>query len=254
MITLRNLFFLILFLVFVGQASAQQSRFDSANELLNERLYSDAIELYQSIADDGYESGALWLNMGIAYSQIDSLGMAKYYLLKAKNHKETASLADDALIFVNERFSRRSAVLPPLPWTRFFNYLSETFGINTIAVTAITFFYLAIAFLIGSWFRVDFKKPLRIAFTCFISGAVVLFLFSWVIHYQELRFDRAVMVEKEATVYQHPREDAAVITTAFEGYLLQIDHRQSDSESDWHYIRLENGMYGWIKNSGIKIL
>ena len=254
MTTVRYLIFPALFLAFAVETSAQQSRFDSANEMLNERLYSDAIVLYKSIADDGYESGALWLNIGIAYSQIDSLGMAKYYLLKAKSHKETAALADDALIYVNERFSRRSAVLPPLPWTRFFNNLSDTFGVTTIAVTAIILFYLAIALLIGSWFRVDFKKPLRIAFYSFISGALMLFLFSWIIHYQDSRFDRAVMIDRQATVFQHPREDAAVITTAFEGYLLQIDNRQSESETDWHYIRLENGMNGWIRNSGIKVL
>lgn len=253
MITVRYLL-PFLFLVFATQVSAQQSRFDSANEMLNKNLYSDAIELYQSIADEGYESGALWLNTGYAYTQIDSLGMAKVYLLKAKNHKETAALAEDALAYVNERFSRRSAVLPPLPWIRFFNFLSDSFGITALAITALILFYLATAFLIGSWFRVDFKKPMRIAFYSCLSGAALLFLITWVIHYQDVRYDRAVMVERESTVYQYPREDAAVITTAFEGYLLEIDNHQSQAETGWHYIRLENGMYGWIRNDGIRVL
>lgn len=254
MTKLRTLLFSLLFLSLTGTLFAQQSRFDNANQLLEENAYSDAIQVYQSIADDGYESGALWLNMGIAYTQIDSLGLAKYYLLKAKNHKETTTLADEALNYVNDRFSRKSAVLPPLPWNLLLTFLSDTFGVTTIAVTALAFFYLAIAFLIGSWFQVEIVKPLRVSFYTSISLALILFLTSWIIHYQDNRFDTAVMVDRQSTVYQNPRDDAAVISTAFEGYLLRIDHHRSSNENGWHFIRLENGMDGWVRESGIKIL
>ncbi len=254
MTIIRILIFSLLFITISCNLFAQQSRFDEANDLLEENLYSEAVQIYQSIADDGYESGALWLNMGIAYSQMDSLGIAKYYLLKAKNHRETASLADEALNYVNERFSRRSAVLPPLPWVRFFNFLSESIGVTAIAITALIFFYLAIACLIGSWFRYDFNKQLRTSFYTFFTGAIILFLFSWIIHYQEERFDTAVMVDRQSTVYQQPRDDSAVITTAFEGYLLRIDNHQAEPDTEWYYIRLENGMNGWVRKNGVKVL
>lgn len=254
MTKLRTLLFSLLFLNLTGTLFAQQSRFDNANQLLEENAYSDAIQVYQSIADDGYESGALWLNMGIAYTQIDSLGLAKYYLLKAKNHKETATHADEALNYVNDRFSRQSAVLPPLPWNRLLDFLSDTFGVSAIAVTALVFFYLAVAFLIGSWFRLKNAKAFRVSFYTSISLAIILFLTSWIIHYQDNRFDTAVMVDRESIVYQNPRDDAAVISKAFEGYILRIDHHQSDNENGWHYIRLENGMNGWIRENGLKIL
>lgn len=254
MTTLRTLIFSLFFLSIAGALFAQQSRFDNANQLLEENAYSDAIQEYHSIADDGFESGALWLNMGIAYSQIDSLGMAKYYLLKAKNHKETTTLAVEALNYVNDRFSRQSAVLPPLPWNRLLSYLSNTFGITMIAVTALFFFYLAIAFLIGSWFWNESVKPLRVSFYTSISLALILFLTSWIIHYQNNRFDTAVLVGRESTVYQNPRDDSAVISTAFEGYVLRIDHHRMNNDNGWYYIRLENGMIGWIRENNVKIL
>lgn len=244
--------FLILFTAV--SISAQQSRFDSANTLLEEGEYADAIQQFHSIANDGYESGALWLNMGIAYSQIDSLGVAKYYLLRAKQFKETAVLADEALVYVNNRFSRRSAVLPALPWDRFFQFLSETFGLNAIAATALLFFYFAVGFLIWSWFRADLKTALRRGSYLSFGLMALLFLFSWMIYYQNSRYSTAVMVERQSVVHERPNESSSIITTVYEGYTMRVDFKTEADNQEWKYVRLENGMYGWVKKDGLKIL
>ena len=234
--------------------SAQQSRFDSANILLQESEYADAIQLYQSIAEDGYESGALWLNLGIAYSQMDSLGVAKFYLLKAKQFRETSALAEDALLYVNERFTRRSAVLPPLPWNQFIDFLSTTFGLNAILFTALIFFYGGAGLLIWSWFRNDFRKVLKQgSYICF-GLMTLLFLFSWIIYYQENRFSTAVLVDRQSVVYEQPNESSSVITTAFEGYTMRVDFNRGADYPEWKYVRLENGMFGWVKRESLKIL
>lgn len=245
---------IFLFLLTVPALFAQQSRFDSANLLLEESEYADAIQLYKSIVDDGYESGALYLNMGIAYSQIDSLGVAKYYLLKAKQFRETTDLADDALLYVNNRFSRQSAVLPALPWDQFFRFLSDTFGLNVLLITGLLFFYCAVGLLIGSWFRVDLKNVLRKGSYISFSLMALLFLFSSIIYYKDSRYSTAVMVERQSVVYERPNESTSVITTAYEGYTMRVDFKTGADNPEWTYVRLENGMYGWVKKDGLKIL
>ena len=254
MIDKHILISILLFLLLAPALSAQQARFDSANVLLQESEYADAIHLYHSIAEDGYESGALWLNLGIAYSQMDSLGVAKYYLLKAKQFKETSELAEDALLYVNERFSRRSAVLPPLPWNQFIDFLSGTFGLNTIIVTSLFFFYVGIGLLIWSWFRVDLKKVLKNGSYISFGLMTLLFLFSGIIYYQENRFSTAVMIDRQSMVYEQPNESSSVITTAFEGYTMRVDFKAGAEHPEWKYVRLENGMFGWVKSEGLKIL
>lgn len=245
---------IFLFLLIVPSLSAQQLRFDSANTLLEENEYVEAIQLYQTIADDGYESGALWLNMGIAYSQIDSLGVAKFYLLKAKQFRETAELADDALLYVNNRFSRRSAVLPALPWDQFFYFLSVTFGLNTMIVTALLFFYGAVGLLIWSWFRVDLTEVLRKGSYLAFGLMTLLLFFSWIIYYQDNRYSTAVMVDRQSVVHEQPNESSSVITTAYEGYTMRVDFEAGADDPEWKYVRLENGMYGWVRKDGLKIL
>jgi tetratricopeptide (TPR) repeat protein len=245
---------ILLFLLLAPALSAQQARFDSANELLQESEYANAIHLYHSIAEDGFESGALWLNLGIAYSQMDSLGVAKYYLLKAKQFKDTSELADDALLYVNERFSRRSAVLPPLPWNQFINFLSGTFGLNAIVITGLLFFYVGVGLLIWSWFRIDLNKALRNGSYISFGLMTLLLLFSWIIYYQDNRFSTAVMIDRQSVVYEQPNESSSVITTAFEGYTMRVDFKAGADYPEWKYVRLENGMFGWVKSEGLKIL
>jgi hypothetical protein len=233
--------------------AAQQSRFDEANDLLEESNYRDAIELYKTIADNGYHSGPLWLNMCVAYSHLDSLGMAKFYLLKAEKYSETRELAGEALDYINERFSRRSAVLPPLPWDRFFQSLSENTGIRGLVFIALFFLYLGAGLLIWSWFRYDLHKFLRYSGYSMLGVAVVFFAFSLIVNYQDNRYGTGVMVDRQGPVYQQPREESSVVSTAYEGYTLRVDFRRSEEYPEWKYVRLENGMYGWMKEEGLMI-
>ncbi len=241
---------LIVFLIFSAtDLTAQQSRFDEANALLEESRYQDAIQLYKSIADEGYESGALWLNLGIAYSQLDSLGVSKFYLLKASQFKETEEFAKESLEYVNNRFARQSAVLPPLPWDRFFEFLGDRFGVSGLVFIALFFLYCGIAILIWSWFRKGLQKLLRYSASSSLILCVLFFLFSIIVNYQQNRYGTGVMVERQGTVYELPREEAAVVSIAYEGYTMRVDFKESEEHPDWKYIRLENGMYGWVQDS-----
>lgn len=255
---MKLIYSLLIIVCFSGNAMqsqlfAQQSRFDEANALLEQSDYRDAIRLYKSIADDEYHSGALWLNMGYAYSRIDSLGVSKYYLMKAQKYPETRELAGEALDYVDNRFSRRSAVLPPLPWDRFFQSLSDSIGTGGLILWGFIFLYLATALIIGSWFRFDLRKLLRYSGFTSVSISAVFFLFALVIHYQDNRFGTGVMVDRQGAVFQQPREESSVVSTAFEGYTMRVDFKRSQDQPQWKYVRLENGMYGWIQDDRLMI-
>lgn len=249
----RYIFLITIFclLMLESPAFAQQPLFDEANAHLSEGNYQQAIEMYQSIADDGYESGALWQNLGVAYTRLDSLGKAKYYFLRAGQFSETEQKAENALEFINNQFPRQSAVLPALPWIRFINFLSDNIGLRAIAFTGLIFLYLGIAFKIGAWFRLDLKKTLNYVSYGSIIFSALLFVCSIVIQYQQARYSTGVMVDREAPVYQRAEENSSVISTAYEGYAMQVDKTESERQQNWKYVRLENGMYGWIQDDHI---
>lgn len=238
--------------VWTGTATAQQVQFDEANSLLQDGRFEEAASIYRSIAESGYTSGPLWLNLGIAYSRLDSLGLAKYYFMRAEEFEETEERASEALQVVNDRFPRQSAVLPPLPWNRLIRSLSDTMGVTAMAFLGLILLYGAAALMIGSWFRVDFKKPLARSAYLVFGLSLICFFLSLVIRYQDLHYNTGVMIQNEATVHAEPSEEATVVSTAYEGYTMKVDLEESRSSDEWSYVRLENGMYGWIRSEAVR--
>ncbi|MEX0904231.1 MAG: hypothetical protein WD604_00590 [Balneolaceae bacterium] len=250
-------FFLSLFLFAVSGffvvSPAQQARFDQATNQLEQNELREAIEMYKSIEEEGYKSGALWLNMGITYTYLDSLGIAKYYFLRAGQFTETKTRADEALVYVNERFNRRSAVLPRLPWNRFFESLSQNAGVTFLFVSAFFFLYAGIGAVLVSWFKKRIPPILKHSGTVSILISVVIFGSALYIDYLDNRYGTGVMIEQQITVHEQPHTESASVSTAYEGYTMQVDHHRSDQQAGWTYVRLENGMYGWLEEDNIMV-
>jgi len=248
----RIIILAVSFLCAANALYAQQTRFDEATGLLEGQQYMDAIEAYRSIADDGYESGALWLNMGVAYAQMDSLGMAKFYLMRASEFPETERLAQESLEIIENRFSRRSAVLPLLPWQQFFEWAEDTFGHFGLMIIGLIFLNIGAGLVLASWFHPAMKKTYKYLIITAGSIAVVLLAMSVYINLLNSWYGTAVTIDRQATVYHEPDTQTAAVSTAYEGYAMRVDWRESNSVEGWNYIRLENGLYGWIRDDAIR--
>lgn len=256
---LTLLFSILASLTFTTVTSAQQASFDRATTMLEEQQYSEAIDAYKAIYRDGHVSGALWLNLGVAYARVDSLGKAKFYLMRASEYSETEQIARESLERIESQFSRRSAVLPMLPWDRFFNMLDELFGAAGLMVVGLIILNLTAALLLASWFRPNLKSLFRKL--SYVSAALaVLFIGSSVyLNLQEEWYDVGVTVVDQVSVYDRPTASSPVVSTAYEGYAMRVHTHEelppsasSDAEGDaWSYVRLENGLYGWIESDAI---
>jgi tetratricopeptide (TPR) repeat protein len=233
---------------------AQQSNFELATEQLEEQNYREAISQYHQIADEGYHSGALWFNLGIAYTQLDSLGLAKYYFLKSSGYPETKMDAQSAVEYVNERFNRRSATLPPLPWERFSNYLNNQVGISSLYIMALLFLYLGIAGILIFWFYNKYRTYSYYSGMSALVLSLLLFITAFYIQYFDNRYGTGVVTDRQSVVYQSPDTASGEISTAYEGYTVRVDYQESEKHQNWIYIRLENGMKGWIENQAVKTL
>lgn len=249
--------FIFMALIFTGLTAvcqAQQARFDEATELLEENSFREAIGRYQAIAGEGHESGALWLNMGIAYTRLDSLGMAKYYFLKAAQFEETKQDANEAITYVNERFNRRSAVLPALPWDRFFEILGESMGTNTLLVLGFLCLYAGVTATLYGWLGNRQTRFLNYLSTIFFALSVIVFFCGFYVDYIDSRYSTGVLIDREISVYENPQPEATVVSAAYEGYTMRVDHNRSSETQEWYYVRLQNGMYGWVQREALLIV
>lgn len=250
---MKRLILTYIFLI-IAQAPAvfgQQAQFDRATTLLEEQQFTEAIGSYKEIHQNGYVSGALWLNMGVAYAQLDSLGKAKYYLLRAREFDETKDLANQSLDVIENRFSRRSAILPMLPWDRFFNSLAQFPGSTGLMAIGLILLNTTAAFLLAAWFRPRSKVLFKRFSLAAGTLSLLLMLSSVYLILQEDWYKTGVTVEGQATVYDKPNTDSPIVSTAYEGYTMRVHTNEQAPAGDWHYVRLANGLYGWIEEDAI---
>lgn len=231
-----------------------QAMFDEANKLLDSGQNMQAVELYKQLEDQQNLSGALFLNLGIAYQRTDSLGKAKYYYLKSAKFEETETKAREALEYVDTQFSHQSAVLPQLPWDAATDWLQDHIGAKTLLGIGLILFNLGILIFIARWFFYWLPKPLKSVSLAIVSLAILIMATAFYTQYVNNRYSMAVMVTEETSVAETPQEETSLVSQAFEGYTFTVDHRRSETQPDWSYVRMSNGLYGWIPTKEIMIL
>lgn len=254
-----NLLLLLLFLGTspIAESYAQQGPqaiFDEANDLLSSGQNVQAVNLYRQLEERQDYSGALFLNLGIAYQRMDSLGMSKFYFLKSRKFEETEEEAEQALEYVNTQFSHQSAVLPELPWDIATNWLQENIGAKVLLAAGLILFNFGILLFIARWFFLRLPQSVKTISLTIIGIAVTIASLAFYTQYVSYRYSVAVMVTSEASVVETPQGEASLISQAFEGYTFTVDHKRSSTQPDWSYVRMSNGLYGWIPTAEIMIL
>lgn len=248
-------FLILLFANFetLAQESAQ-FLFDEANTLLENNEYTKAMNIYRTIEQGDEVSGALFLNMGIASTQLDSMGLAKFYFLKSAQFSSTNVAAIEALEYVESQFSRQSATLPKLPWDNAVDWLKTVPGIYGVFYLGFVFLLITMILIILKWFKiVTYKKIGSLIAYLAVTGILIVIL-AFYVDYVDQRYTEGVIVMNEVQVRTKPDDASEFVSIGYEGYSITIDNKLSIQESGWLYVRLGNGQFGWIKKNGVKTL
>lgn len=237
-----------------AQNSAQLT-FDQANDALEAGNIQQALEHYQELEKEKQISGPLYLNLAICYSQLDSLGKAKFYFLKSSRFEETESRAEEGLEYIETQFSRQSAVLPKLPWEKAVDWLRIDTGASNLLFFAIIMINLGTILFVTTWFfRLPFNKWIFKSGLSIAALGLIIVLLSFYVNYVDQRYSEAVMVHQQSRIMEKPDAEAPVVNQAYEGYSFTVDHYKSREQPGWSYVRMSNGVYGWIPDSDILIL
>lgn len=231
-----------------------QLLFDQGVEALEENDFDAARTDFLRLTKQGYASGPLYLNLGIIAVQDDSLGLAKYYFLKAEDFSTTRDAADKGLEYVESRFSRQSAVLPKLPWEQALDWIKAEIGNPTLFIIGALFFNFSILMLVASWFYVS--KTLLFKKFGFSTGpiGIVLVCLAFYVDYLDARYREGVMIVDQTNVVEQADEQSDLVSLAYEGYTFTIDYRKSKQAEGWSYVRMSNGLFGWVKSHTIRTL
>ncbi len=248
-------FFILIFGVALSVNATPQDDFNRAAYLMGQQEYEEAFEIYQEIEETGYMAGPLYLNMGISLVRMDSLGLAKYYFMRAGEFNQTRARAVDGLNYIDQEVERRSGSIPVLPSASWRDWIQFELGIWNMIIGGIVLFNLGALILGFGWIQPRWKKLMKIIGLPSMLLAVAIIIFGIWLDWHSEDFERGVIVDHEISIFEQPNDNAAEINTAYEGFTVTRNRKKSEDGHDgWSYITLSNGTSGWVPSNSLRTL
>jgi len=243
----RMTILVVLFMTTNLLAQTPDELMKSANKFYQQGNYELAIQSYQKILGQGFESGALYYNLGNAYFKTGKLGYAIYSYEKGlKIEPNDEDLAYNLKI-ANSRTVDKIAQLPKLFIVSWWEGLVTSLNVSGWSFVVMIVFWILLASIAIYFFsrrsnlqKISFLSS-SISLSVLIIAAVILFARV----NREAATDYGILLEPTYSVKVSPdikSNDAFII---HEGIKFSIE----DHVNDWSKIRLIDGKIGWIQKT-----
>lgn len=241
---------LILTIVSVHAEKQHNEWLDSANQAYTNGDYAKAINHYEMILEHGYESAALYYNLGNAYYKqniIDKAILNYERALLLKPHDEDIKYN---LEMANRLTVDRIEKLPEFFLNVWIRDSINWFSSNHWAIISIIVFVLALIFIsIYIYTRKYGLKKLSfwLGFI-FIIISVFSLIFSSKQKKKIITKDTAIVMEPSVTVKSSPDISGTDLFVIHEGTKVWLQ----DEVGNWKEIKLSDGSKGWLKAEDIE--
>jgi tetratricopeptide (TPR) repeat protein len=227
-----------------------QALFEKGNTYYTKGQYQQAVAAYQQVVNSGYQSVALYYNMGNAEYKLGEIPSSLLYYEKA--HKLAPADED---INVNIRFANLKTTdkideMPEFFLNRWWHGFILSFSVNALAVWSVLLVLVGSGLLILYFFAnsVAIKKlSFYSSLTSFFIGLIIMAIAGSQVNY----FDghkQAIIFSGIVNVKSGPVDQPNTLFVLHEGTKVNV----LDKANGWMRIKLANGNEGWLKISDVK--
>lgn len=239
---------LLLFFPYSLPAQTPEQLLNQGNKFYQEQNYYGAVESYEKILKQGFESAQVYFNLGNAYFKESKLGYAIFYYEKGLKLEPGDEDIAYNLKLVNARTVDKISEVPKIFLVAWWEGLITSLTISGWAFLVVMVFWILLA-SIAIYF---FSKRSNFQRISFMSASITLSVLILVVVILVARINRdsatdyGILVEQIYTVKATPDEKSGDAFIIHEGIKFSIE----DRVNDWAKIRLNDGKVGWIqKNS-----
>ena len=248
-IFLALLFYAFNNLTVIASFNADSAFISANNEYINEN-YHEAIQQYEAILSQGFESAALYYNMGNAYYKLSDypksiLNYEKALLLDPHNENIKFNL-EKAQVYIVDQIDEipevivRKWVIGAIAWLN-----SNTWALLSMIFFLISLIGFLLYFLIA---KINFRR------TGFYTGILFLILsaFTFIMAYKSKSMltnsNGAIVMTPTVTVKGSPSNTSMDLFIVHEGTKVFI----LDELNNWYEVKLSDGKQGWLQKSDIE--
>ena len=233
-------------------AQSPDELFGQANEQYKKGNYTQSIELYNKIIDAGYESAALYYNLGNAEYRNGSLGRAILNYERAQRFSPNDDDIRNNLEFARSRTADNINEMPTFFLSNWAKSIVGLFSTNGWAIACIVIMFLTCA-LWAMFFIFKTYSAKKASFFSALALTIVLILaFVCLLssHSHSTSRSEAIVIPPAISVKTSPDADAADKFLLHEGTKVSVD----DNINEWSKIKLADGNTGWTESSNIETI
>lgn len=240
----------IAWLSLAGAAAGDNGVFDEAGRLYEQKDYAGAIAKWLQTVEGGYESSALYYNLGNAYFKSGDLGRAILFYLRARRLDPADSDIRHNLEFAKRFSTVQMEGVRLNPLHAFFESIVDEYRISTLGWIASAMFVLFVFTLIarfGLGYRNSAARAgIIITLLLTVAGAGLT-----TFKYQDDYLTRrAVIVADESPVYTGPSDQSDIELRGAPGLVVEI----VEIRGDYYDVLFENRRRGWISKDLVELL
>lgn len=224
--------------------------FDEGVRQYEAQQFAAALESFQAAESSGLESAALFYNLGNTYFRLNQLGRAILYYERARRLEPNNPLILHSLRVARERTVDRFSRVPDPVWTTAWNGLVGVMKPDGLFATGLLLFLFGIGLAAQRIWSGDQDDWIRRGMILGVGAGTVLLAAGLYASKQMISRHHAVVLDTSTQVHTAPEEGASTVVMVHEGLLLE----SLDVTDEWVYVRLPNGVTGWVESGSIEAL
>lgn len=226
--------------------------FQKGNELYQQGAYEEALQHYHQILEDGYESGALYFNMGNAYYKLDQLGKARLYYERAAKFMEGDESLTENINILRMRLVDQIEPPPQFFLNVWWQFIINLFPLNALIWIEVVLFWLVLILLSVRIYYRSRGKGKRLG-VLYHTALVIFFVITLICIQKIYNLETAlhgVIMKPSVTLFAEPKQGGTEMFVLHEGTKVKIERQNQD----WFEIRLEDGKTGWLEGDHLEII
>lgn len=226
--------------------------FEVANQYYMDGDFQKALDLYENLHSQGFESADLYYNWGNSYYKTEQFALAIWCFEKALLLDPDFEDAKNNLEVANLTLVDEVEPVPQMALVAFWKKVKQTFSVKFWTYSSVLgLWVLAIGlfFLLG---YAQYKKR-QIGLVLSIVGVLFTLVTAIIAFDQHKRVQDsgfAIVTEPNIYVKSAPEKSSTDLFIIHSGLKVEID----DNISKWLKIKLSDGKTGWLKEDAVKPL
>ncbi|MBI5730201.1 MAG: tetratricopeptide repeat protein [Ignavibacteriales bacterium] len=241
---------MILILLFVSISLFAQSPDElmkNGNKFYQEGQFEQAVQTYQKILGQGFESGAIYYNLGNAYFKSGKLGYAIYCYEKGLKLEPNDEDLSYNLRIAQARTFDKITELPKLFIIAWWEGLVTSLSISAWSFIVILIFWILLISIAVYYFarNARFQRISFLSSSISLAVLIVVVVLLFVRVNREAATNYGILLQQTYSVKVSPDVKGSDAFIIHEGIKFSIE----DHVNDWVKIRLVDGKIGWIQKS-----